>query len=92
MNLSLPKKKGIADPKPNLKQIQQNNIISYGSMGSMLFLSTIKCFLPPLQVRQTGTGHFSPIAGYHEGRDLILVLDVVSSGYEYEDVFTMCMY
>ena len=26
---------------------------------------------------QTGDGHFSPIAGYHEGKDLVLVMDTV---------------
>jgi hypothetical protein len=25
---------------------------------------------------QTGTGHFSPIGGYHAGRDMALILDV----------------
>ena len=28
---------------------------------------------------QTGDGHFSPIAGYHAGRDLVLVMDTVDS-------------
>jgi glutathione gamma-glutamylcysteinyltransferase len=26
---------------------------------------------------QTGEGHFSPVGGYHEGQDLVLILDVV---------------
>lgn len=30
---------------------------------------------------QTGTGHFSPIAGWHSGRDLVLVLDVARFKY-----------
>ncbi|XP_059142719.1 uncharacterized protein LOC131930318 [Physella acuta] len=30
---------------------------------------------------QTGTGHFSPIAGYHEGRDLVLILDTARFKY-----------
>ncbi|RUS70018.1 hypothetical protein EGW08_022222 [Elysia chlorotica] len=30
---------------------------------------------------QTGDGHFSPIAGYHEGRDLVLVLDTARFKY-----------
>ena len=30
---------------------------------------------------QTGDGHFSPIGGYHEGRDLALVLDVARFKY-----------
>jgi glutathione gamma-glutamylcysteinyltransferase len=30
---------------------------------------------------QTGTGHYSPIAGYHAGRDLALVLDVARFKY-----------
>jgi glutathione gamma-glutamylcysteinyltransferase len=30
---------------------------------------------------QTGTGHFSPIGGYHEGRDLVLLLDVARFKY-----------
>jgi glutathione gamma-glutamylcysteinyltransferase len=30
---------------------------------------------------QTGSGHFSPIGGYHEGRDLALVLDVARFKY-----------
>lgn len=30
---------------------------------------------------QTGSGHFSPIAGYHRGRDLVLVLDVARFKY-----------
>eukprot|EP00878_Enallax_costatus_P016815 GHUV01017648.1.p1 GENE.GHUV01017648.1~~GHUV01017648.1.p1 ORF type:complete len:331 (+),score=67.21 GHUV01017648.1:896-1888(+) len=28
---------------------------------------------------QTGDGHFSPVGGYHAGRDLVLILDTVSS-------------
>jgi hypothetical protein len=27
-------------------------------------------------LNQTGTGHFSPIGGYHEAKDLVLILDV----------------
>ena len=30
---------------------------------------------------QTGAGHYSPIAGYHAGRDLVLVLDVARFKY-----------
>ena len=30
---------------------------------------------------QTGSGHFSPIGGYHPGRDLVLVLDVARFKY-----------
>jgi glutathione gamma-glutamylcysteinyltransferase len=28
---------------------------------------------------QTGDGHFSPVGGYHADRDLVLILDTVSS-------------
>ncbi|KAK9281329.1 hypothetical protein L1049_004228 [Liquidambar formosana] len=31
--------------------------------------------------KQTGTGHFSPIGGYHTGRDLVLILDVARFKY-----------
>nr|BAF75863.1 phytochelatin synthase [Fagopyrum esculentum] len=31
--------------------------------------------------KQTGSGHFSPIGGYHAGRDLVLVLDVARFKY-----------
>ncbi|CAI9107590.1 OLC1v1006977C1 [Oldenlandia corymbosa var. corymbosa] len=31
--------------------------------------------------RQTGTGHFSPIGGYHAGRDMALILDVARFKY-----------
>lgn len=27
-------------------------------------------------LNQTGTGHFSPIGGYHESKDLVLIMDV----------------
>jgi len=30
---------------------------------------------------QTGTGHFSPVGGYHPGRDLVLILDVARFKY-----------
>lgn len=30
---------------------------------------------------QTGTGHFSPIAGYHTGQDMALILDVARFKY-----------
>ena len=30
---------------------------------------------------QTGDGHFSPIGGYHAGRDLVLILDVARFKY-----------
>lgn len=29
---------------------------------------------------QTGDGHFSPVGGFHEDKDLALILDVVRSG------------
>lgn len=53
-------------------------------MGNPLCLSPL-ALLPPLpQVSytrkafgQTGDGHFSPIGGYHGGRDLVLILDTV---------------
>ena len=32
-------------------------------------------------LRQTGTGHFSPIAGYHAEKDLVLILDVARFKY-----------
>lgn len=31
--------------------------------------------------KQTGDGHFSPIGGYHRGRDLVLILDVARFKY-----------
>ncbi len=31
--------------------------------------------------QQTGDGHFSPVGGYHAGKDLVLILDVVSARY-----------
>ncbi|MBA0769709.1 hypothetical protein Gotri_018411 [Gossypium trilobum] len=34
-----------------------------------------------LYVLQTGTGHFSPIGGYHAGRDMALILDVARFKY-----------
>jgi len=30
---------------------------------------------------QTGTGHFSPVGGYHPSRDLVLILDVARFKY-----------
>ncbi|EXB53498.1 Glutathione gamma-glutamylcysteinyltransferase 1 [Morus notabilis] len=32
-------------------------------------------------LRQTGTGHFSPIGGYHAGKDMALILDVARFKY-----------
>nr|ADR10438.1 phytochelatin synthase [Ceratophyllum demersum] len=32
-------------------------------------------------LKQTGTGHFSPIGGYHAGRDMVLILDVARFKY-----------
>ncbi|XP_030460846.1 glutathione gamma-glutamylcysteinyltransferase 1-like [Syzygium oleosum] len=32
-------------------------------------------------LKQTGTGHFSPIGGYHEGSDMVLILDVARFKY-----------
>ncbi|GMH30899.1 hypothetical protein Nepgr_032742 [Nepenthes gracilis] len=32
-------------------------------------------------LKQTGTGHFSPIGGYHAGKDLVLILDVARFKY-----------
>ncbi|KAJ4726932.1 Phytochelatin Synthase, Glutathione gamma-glutamylcysteinyltransferase [Melia azedarach] len=31
--------------------------------------------------KQTGTGHFSPIGGYHAGKDMVLILDVARFKY-----------
>ncbi|KAK9817938.1 hypothetical protein WJX72_004545 [[Myrmecia] bisecta] len=33
------------------------------------------------QFKQTGDGHFSPVGGYHEGRDLVLILDTARFKY-----------
>ncbi|XAR61071.1 Glutathione gamma-glutamylcysteinyltransferase [Bertholletia excelsa] len=33
------------------------------------------------KLKQTGTGHFSPIGGYHAGRDMVLILDVARFKY-----------
>jgi glutathione gamma-glutamylcysteinyltransferase len=33
------------------------------------------------ELGQTGSGHFSPVGGYHAGRDLVLVLDVARFKY-----------
>ncbi|XP_052211375.1 glutathione gamma-glutamylcysteinyltransferase 3-like isoform X2 [Diospyros lotus] len=33
------------------------------------------------KLEQTGTGHFSPIGGYHAGRDMVLILDVARFKY-----------
>lgn len=30
---------------------------------------------------QTGTGHFSPVGGYHPGKDMALILDVARFKY-----------
>ena len=30
---------------------------------------------------QTGSGHFSPIGGYHAGKDMVLILDVARFKY-----------
>lgn len=30
---------------------------------------------------QTGRGHYSPIGGYHAGRDMVLILDVARFKY-----------
>ncbi|KNA23610.1 hypothetical protein SOVF_023440 [Spinacia oleracea] len=32
-------------------------------------------------LKQTGTGHFSPIGGYHVGKDMVLILDVARFKY-----------
>ena len=32
-------------------------------------------------LKQTGTGHFSPIAGYHPGSDRVLILDTARFKY-----------
>ncbi|KAA8543397.1 hypothetical protein F0562_021108 [Nyssa sinensis] len=32
-------------------------------------------------LKQTGTGHFSPVGGYHAGRDMVLILDVARFKY-----------
>jgi len=39
----------------------------------------VSYFRPALS--QTGVGHFSPIGGYHPGRDLVLILDVARFKY-----------
>lgn len=41
-------------------------------------LNTEASFFPLLQ---TGTGHFSPIGGYHAGSDMALILDVARFKY-----------
>lgn len=43
----------------------------------MLIRSPITIFF----VLQTGTGHFSPIGGYHAGKDMALILDVARFKY-----------
>jgi glutathione gamma-glutamylcysteinyltransferase len=39
--------------------------------GSVVIVSYARKIL-----NQTGTGHFSPVGGYHETKDLVLILDV----------------
>lgn len=46
-------------------------VIRGADVSSLLFLFLL----------QTGTGHFSPIGGYHAGRDMALILDVARFKY-----------
>jgi hypothetical protein len=36
----------------------------------------VLCFALTGGLGQTGTGHFSPIGGFHESKDLVLIMDV----------------
>lgn len=56
----------------------------------VLFFSIDICFIFSVRIGvlliyviylQTGTGHFSPIGGYHAGRDMALILDVARFKY-----------
>lgn len=38
-------------------------------------------FIVDVDFMQTGTGHFSPIGGYHAGKDMALILDVARFKY-----------
>jgi glutathione gamma-glutamylcysteinyltransferase len=49
---------------------------SRSGMGPVLIASYDRQLLG-----QSGSGHFSPLAGYHRGRDLVLVLDVARFKY-----------
>ena len=42
---------------------------------------TLKRALCNTAMKQTGTGHFSPIGGYHAGEDMALILDVARFKY-----------
>ena len=39
------------------------------------------CSYSRATLSQTGDGHFSPIGGYHAGRDLVLIFDVARFKY-----------
>jgi glutathione gamma-glutamylcysteinyltransferase len=55
---------------------QQVRLTTSASRGPVLVAGYSRALLG-----QTGEGHFSPIAGYHPGRDLVLILDVARFKY-----------
>lgn len=57
----------------SLEQFRQAVVESCSSETEHLIVSYSR-----KAVQQTGDGHFSPIGGYNNTRDLVLLLDVVS--------------
>lgn len=69
-----------------VQEMSVNNLFCFEIKHSLSLFCT--CFLEPERIKihftvwvQTGTGHFSPIGGYHAGRDMVLILDVARFKY-----------
>ncbi|EGG15257.1 hypothetical protein DFA_10091 [Cavenderia fasciculata] len=61
----------------NVDEFRNKVIRSCQSNGSEILIASYN----RQGLSQTGTGHFSPIAGYHKQRDLVLILDVARFKY-----------
>ncbi|KAL8160701.1 hypothetical protein V2J09_002238 [Rumex salicifolius] len=59
-----------------IEEFRSSVISCTSSEDSHLIVSYHRGYL-----KQTGTGHFSPVGGYHVGKDLVLILDVARFKY-----------
>ncbi|XP_035828896.1 glutathione gamma-glutamylcysteinyltransferase 2 isoform X2 [Aplysia californica] len=66
----------IASAILSLDELRQD-VLSACSQDDLVFISSYSRKL----LEQTGDGHFSPVAGYHKDRDLVLILDTARFKY-----------
>ncbi|XP_014771294.1 glutathione gamma-glutamylcysteinyltransferase [Octopus bimaculoides] len=67
----------VVRPEPKDEETFRNVVKSYTKRDNAFIVATYSRKV----LKQTGDGHFSPIAGYHPGRDMVLIMDTARFKY-----------